>query len=326
MTRELRKLLTEVRDAAIKSVLHRSKDMKPRPSRRMHFTVSGKAGETKSVSYTPSGDGILRDVFSAHKIIATDTSKKPGEGTIILRARSGEHWPITWEGCKTSRFAAKSLHDSCGQNRCHPLLPITFTVKFLEDCTWSAMVAGTEHRQDSQQYTTVPTVPCNRIVPVEWPKIDGGWYEGQEIDTDRRTKCECWFEYGMHASWPYKACEHFIEAVIAPGQMHDFYVPVERKSLLHRMHIPGGYDEIHSYDERSVWLNTQFRLRAFGVPGREKELKYSRDSKGPWAGFDIGCLPGALVEAGERLHIRVENVSAEEKLFKASLTGDEWVR
>lgn len=304
--------------------------MRGPPTRAMEFSIAGKAGETKTVSRAPIEDGIST-VFMVNGIIATDTSATPGRGTrVVGAARSGEQWISYGQDGKhltADLYPSFSLHDRCRRNHCHPRTPIEFTIEFLEDCAWSAHAWGYVGTVDKAVYAIVPTVACGREVPVKWPRIDGGWYEGQEIDSDRRTRCDtCWFEYGVHASWPYKKCEHFIEAVLQPGEMRDFFIAVEHKSLLHRMHVPGGYDDIHSYDERKVWLDTQFRLRAFGVVGREKDLSYSRDNKGPWAGFCIGMLPGALVKAGERLHIRVENVSTEEKLFKASVSGDEWVK
>jgi len=304
--------------------------MKSKSTRTMKFSIAGKAGETKVVSRAPIEDGIST-VFMCHGIIATDTSSTPGRGTLVVNgARSGDEWISYGQNGKyptADLFPGFSLHDRCYHNRCHPRTPITITIEFLEDCKWSAHAWGDVGTVDKPVYSITPTVACKRIVPVKWPRIDGGWYEGQEIDSDRRTRCDtCWFEYGAHASWPYKECEHLVEAVLQPDEMRDFFITVERKSLLHRMHVPGGYDNIRSYDERKAWLDTQFRLRAFGVPGREKELAYSRDHKGPWAGFGIGMLPGALLEAGERLHIRVENVSTVEKLFKASVTGDAWMR
>jgi hypothetical protein len=306
------------------------KPVKSVPTRTIEFSIAGKAGETKTVSRAPLESGIST-MFKAIGIIATDTSSAPGRGTrIIGGARSGDQQISYGMGKKPltdELFPRFSLHDTCYSNTCHPRVPIEFTIEFLEDCEWHAAVCGYVGRGDKPVYAITPTVACNRVVPVKWPRIDGGWYEGQEIDSDRRTRCDaCWFEYGAHASWPYKECEHLLEALLQPDEMRDFFITVVHKSLLHRMRVPGGYDNIRSYDERKVWLDTQFRLRAFGVPGREKELKYSRDNKGPWAGFDIGMLPGALLEAGERLHIRVENVSTVEKLFKASVTGDAWMR
>jgi hypothetical protein len=73
------------------------------------FSVSGKAGETKSVSHTPSEDGILR-VFSAYYIRAIDDSTVPGEGTIVLDVRSGEHWPIALGARQRISCRACSIH------------------------------------------------------------------------------------------------------------------------------------------------------------------------------------------------------------------------
>ncbi len=289
----------------------------------INFSIAGKAGETKQISHTPSEDGVLR-LFIASKIIASDSSKVPGEGTFIHAVRSGDHWPISYGGGKTIHYAAGSLHDSCFATRCHPRLPVTAVVEFYEDCTWRGVLIG--HSiivPDEGVYAITPSVPCTAEIPEGYRDCQrsNGWYQGIELDQHRRTACpQCWFNYGSHPKWPWRHRDHLLEAIVAPG-MQDFFITAERRSVLRRMRVDGYPDGPFTATE--AYLKTKFRLRAFGRVGHEEPLHYSRDEKGPWACFGIGCLSGVILDAGEQLHVRVENVASKPLLFKASVSGDE---
>jgi hypothetical protein len=211
-------------------------------------------------------------------------------------------------------------------NRCHPRLPVTFTIHFLEDCTWSAVVEGRAAIvPDEGVYASAPTVPCASEIPADHRDCQrsDGWYQGLDLDGHRRTRCtRCWFDYGDHPKWPWRCREHLLEAVVAPGSTRDFFVTVDRRSVLRRMRVD-GYDENQSYDAAQTYLRTKFRLRAFGRVGHESPLRYSKDEKGPWACFEVGCVPGVILDPGEQLRVCVENVSREPLLFKGSVSGYE---
>lgn len=285
------------------------------------FSVEGRAGEIKTVSHTPSEDGVLR-LFRAQKMVARDDHD--GYDTIVVDGRTGEHWPIIYPGHPTAFFPAQSIYESVYANTCHPRLPIVFTVEFLKDSHWhGALIGRATVVQNEGVYATMPLSPCDRPrVELDVYQPQRGWYEGQEIDDRGRLRCDrCWYEHERHPNWPWRSRAVKLRAIVPPG-MADFYVPVERQWHANRMNVV-GFDDHGSYDETQHYLKHVFCLRVFGAEGREKPLVYAHDDKGPWAGFGIGCLPGALLNPGERLHIRIENRSFRPELFEATIEGGE---
>ena len=291
---------------------------------RIDFSVSGKAGDIKHVSHTPSEDGTLR-LFRAERIDATDDSKVPGHGTVVAGVISGNNWRIAPRR-PTAAYARPQLSDSCHGTLCHPRLPITVGIEFLEDCAWCGSLIGRVCVvPDEGVYAIVPRSACSSDIPEhrDIPVSNGGdWYEGLELDRYKVAHCQtCWFEYLYHAKWPWRGRDYPIEAVIDPGT-REFIITAERRFRAHYIRVE-DYPEFGPYAEKERYLATRFRLRAFGAAGRDRELCYAKDARGPWAGFGIGHIPGAVLDPGEQMRFVVENVSSAPLLFKASIIGDE---
>lgn len=106
--------------------------------RGIYFHAAGKQGSTVTVQCAPGF--FLR----GHRLIATDTSARPGMKTRIQGLFVGNKPQMaTFQApIVTAVFSLDAFGTDMDLDVCDPMLFITFQIEFLADCVWSAELWG----------------------------------------------------------------------------------------------------------------------------------------------------------------------------------------
>ena len=98
----------------------------------------GQAGTVTTLTVQP------RCPFRGEKIIATDSAKPAGSGTLIAGLFVGQksQFPYSNPVIPTSGFSANSLGRGMKMDTCHAALQIAMTVSFIVACTFDACIFG----------------------------------------------------------------------------------------------------------------------------------------------------------------------------------------
>lgn len=105
----------------------------------MPFTVYGTIGQSVTTTATP------QCLFRAEKLVVNEIgSSTNGNGTTITSMLVGQknQLPTTTGGISSSAFLQNSLGNGIKFDTCQPALTISFTVSFLQTCTWQGTLFG----------------------------------------------------------------------------------------------------------------------------------------------------------------------------------------
>lgn len=97
--------------------------------------VFGKEGEVKTITIQP------RVLFRGEKIIATDTAKFPGTGTVINAIFVGRKMQLPWP-LPTNHFGMSVTGNGIHMDTCDRALSISAQIEFLEPCTFDMCIFG----------------------------------------------------------------------------------------------------------------------------------------------------------------------------------------
>lgn len=107
--------------------------------RGIYFHIAGRAGQTVTVQAQPNA------LFRGERLVATDSSERPGMGSMIQGVFVGNKpQTATFQNALlTLFFNENALSPDLAFDVCDPNLFITFQILFLVDCAWSATLWGT---------------------------------------------------------------------------------------------------------------------------------------------------------------------------------------
>lgn len=183
-----------------------------RVDHQIDFRLVGKPGDRLVVSHTPSeqlGDGLLY-LFRGHKFIADDS--RAGRGTRICSVTVGAehqfpHFMQTPQFSFTSAFN-RPLGSGTSFSTCHPRLPFSIEVEFVETCEWWATVYGKAIVVPNEGvYAIVPERACDlttdSIKQQILTRYGDSYLNAERARYAGSINCErCWFRLSRHANWP----------------------------------------------------------------------------------------------------------------------------
>lgn len=274
-------------------------------------SVSGKAGETKTVSASASAGGRLLK-FQGYRVEATDTATVPGGGTVLVDMLIGsvsqQYKHHGWgQGPGRGPIPTNNLAYALGRGDwydvLHPRLDASFVVQFKEDCTWTAELHGYATEVPNEGvYATVPTVACTNPMPAK--HLDVHKIKAWEVVNMGRVRCEhCWLTYGEHPQWPWRALERQASIeVVEPGKSADLAIATDTLVLAGSVLLP--------YE-----LRKRFSTAGFAVAGTDA---FTEGGK-----FNYHSHLLVPKEAGGFI-LRVANVIDRPTKFDGTVTGQEF--
>jgi hypothetical protein len=124
------------RAAAMKPIVSRRPAQRARDWDLSFGPVFGRAGTITTMSVQP------RCFFRGEKIIAIDSSERPGYGTRIMNIFVGQQRQQLPTEFLTSNLSSESLRNGAKLDTCNPALSIAATISFIESCTFSMSIFG----------------------------------------------------------------------------------------------------------------------------------------------------------------------------------------
>lgn len=308
----------------------------------IHLSISGKKGETKTISAGASTDGRLL-LFRNHVLDAKDGTEQQAENGSVLSRNEGTYvMDLKFgldnldDGFKFRAWpsSAFSVAGRSGQpGLLHPRHKASVTVHFVEDCTWVGRLIGTAVEvENAGAYAIVPTVPCDRTfdfsdtIKIQTEKTDHivdssvfgkalaarivkrTFYPGASRALAANDRCEhCWFQSRKHTKWPWREWSQSIETdLLAPEQETSVVVEPGRLFVS---------DRVGFADDREGWsIPNRFVTDGFSIVGNESE----KTTPGHFVYY-----ANIVVPEQHKLRFHVRNKTKEKIAFKGKIVGQE---